>query len=114
MSDLDSEFKNLVDELYSSVQSITNRSAASDGLCDLLDSVDLQHHRDHWEDSLNSLMHRVFGWDSTGGMLSKTSSKADFVRICNFLAKFGSEERGKKDSCVGAMLPRVQRALELW
>jgi hypothetical protein len=86
----------------------------NDAIWALLSELDHSHDDEHWE-RLHTTVHQLFGWGNQTGILTANSSKQDFVFVCNFLEKFRSaEERAGTTDCLGVMLPRVERAIEIW
>ena len=108
------DWNNLLHTLHTLALNVKNRSAADEGILGCRE-LDLNHTDDHWE-AMNPIMDAVLGWgQSAKGYLSEQSSQADFLAIHSFFLEFCRvESRIKQGSCLGAMMPRIEKAIRLW
>ncbi|KAG1879864.1 hypothetical protein F4604DRAFT_537895 [Suillus subluteus] len=105
-------WRNILDELKKAVLAVSNQGPASESILGVK-HLTLQHSADHWEE-LHAPVHAIFGWGQEGGLLSSKSSQADFLIIHDFLNTFAHvEQEVGEGSCLSAMVPRMQTALEL-
>ncbi|KIK95294.1 hypothetical protein PAXRUDRAFT_11529 [Paxillus rubicundulus Ve08.2h10] len=102
----------VLSELKQTALLVSNCGPASDSILGVK-YLTTQHSVDHWEE-LHALIHTIFGWGQDGGLLSAQSSQADFLIVCDFLKHFAeAEDCVGEGSCLAAMMPRMQTALEL-
>ncbi|KAG2142830.1 uncharacterized protein EDB93DRAFT_594328 [Suillus bovinus] len=105
-------WQNILDELKKAALTVSNQGPASESILGVK-HLTLQHSADHWEE-LHAPVHAIFGWGQKGGLLSLKSSQADFLLIHNFLHTFAHVEQDVGEgSCLSAMVPRMETALEL-
>ncbi|KAG1861686.1 hypothetical protein F4604DRAFT_1905751 [Suillus subluteus] len=106
-------WRNILDKLKKAVLTVSNQGPASESILGVK-HLTLQHSADHWEE-LHAPVHTIFGWGQEGGLLSSKLSQADFLIMHDFLNTFAhvKQEVGE-GSCLSAMVPRMQTALELW
>jgi hypothetical protein len=83
-----------------------------------LSAADVTHlGEDHWENLQDALgLKTVFGWDERGGILSASSSKADFQLVFEFLERLHLAEGDvpPQESCSGQLETRLKGTVLIW
>jgi hypothetical protein len=107
----------LFSELRLLIPNLRNCAPANPQLLHL-SAADVSHlGGDHWENLQDALgLKTVFGWDERGGILSASSSKADFQLVFEFLERLHLAEEGvpPQESCSGQLETRLKRTVLIW
>lgn len=107
-------WQQLLHELHNLALNVENRNAASEEILAFKDMVNIGIQ------CLPMIIccmlnHHLVGWGQNVGYLDQTSLRADFMAVHSFMLEFCRvESRVAKGSCLGSMIPRIEKTIRIW
>lgn len=108
------KWKTLLKELRTCALRVNNQNAANEEILGI-QYLPVTHSDNHMEE-INPTLHALLGWGRDGGVLSRDASRADFLAIHDWMYQLFEHEKhvSSQQSCLAAIEPRLENALEIW